>query len=253
MVCSIFFLSCKENDEPVQPKIPPENVYQYFPAIPNSMYKYELFDLANDSAKIGIRKVEINSDTAIGGRNYSVYRIINSNQSVFDKFFRRTERGLYFFFDSTYARNIQNLLPFFGDSVQVVFDMEMNYLSLPPQDSLAWNVFKANLVYNNFITYSFIRLKSYLVEKGNFVSDQLGLHIPSLKYRYELNVVIPRNDLTQPPDEFTFFAAAEYGIDVGLLNISGDSIVIDFLFGREISFFYQNKLVLQKLVEFSNL
>lgn len=252
MIAVLSIWSCKEKDDPVSPKFPPENVFQYFPSNPNLRLQYDLFEIEDDTTRIGSREVHILNDTLINNANYTEYRILYNN-IIEKKYFRRTERGLYFLFDSTYIDYFSDYIPPLGDSLKLVYDREMNYLSLPPQDSLSWNVAKVNLVYNNLVTFTVISLKSTLIEKSNFISDTLGLSIPSLKYNYELRVVIPEEDLTQPPSEYIFNAQAEYGIDVGLLNFSGDSIIIDFMFGRRLSVIYRNRKILQTLISAYNI
>lgn len=252
MIVVFGFWSCNKKDDPVSPKIPPENVYQYFPSSPNLHLQYDLFEINDDTTKVGFREVHIFNDTLINNRSYTEYRI-SYNNIIEQKYFRRTERGLYFLFDSTYIDYFSDYIPPLGDSLELVYDREMNYLSLPPQDSLSWNVFKTNILYNDLVAFTVISLKATLIEKSNFISDTLGLYIPSLKYNYRLSVVIPDEDLTQPPTEYIFSAQAEYGMDVGLLKFSGDSIIIDFMFGRRLSAIYRNKKILLTLISTSNL
>ncbi|MCO6472507.1 MAG: hypothetical protein J5I57_02105 [Melioribacteraceae bacterium] len=249
LIAILTFGSCKENDDPVSPNIPPENVYQYFPSYP---LKYDLFELRDDTTKIGFREVYFLNDTLINNTNYTEYRI-SYNNIIEQKYFRRTDRGLYFLFDSTYIDYFSDYIPPLGDSLKLVYDREMNYLSLPPQDSLSWNVAKVNIVYNNLLVFTVVSLKATLIEKSNFISDTLGLNIPSLKYNYELRVVVPEEDLTLPPTEYIFNAQAEYGIEVGLLNFAGDSIIIDFMFGKRLSVIYRNRKILQMLTSASDL
>lgn len=244
---SIIIAGCS-SDSATDPGTPAP-VINYFPLSEGTNYKYLVSGDDGSGTQIsGSRNMIFMGTTMIENTEYFNQNdtlTIDTTIANSVSFVRKTDRGTYYFLDTT---GLYESIP---DSFRsgISLDPEITTLSLPLESGKTWVVFKLLLNIPPIIV-NFAPVETNAFYEGsienfavNLVSGPVIITVEKIRYELKLTT-----DITKPP--VVYKAYAWYAEDIGIVRWEGNGTVLNALASGLIDFDDTSSTVIQELSDY---
>ncbi len=235
----LFIVACEDgvSTEAVESA----NASEYYPGVIGSSFTYNLDtldQLSRNYVNVDSRNTIITDTRTINGTEYMVQENRGTNGTV-EQYFRRTDNGVYFYFDTT---GFSQTIALLGDSLATLInispDEEIIALSTPFEDGKQWNAYKFNFTLSALqIDYSIVDVKATIEGMDTLSLDVFGEATEAVKIKYNITTRIP-TDISNflEPEEINYEGYSWYVKGTGLVRAEGSGVLLSFLSGTSIDF-----------------
>jgi len=248
----LIFFSC-ENDNPVEDEGLDQLASSYYPGGVGSTFLYNVDTLninTNSYETVAANNKTFTSTVTMDGTQYTVQENLLSSIFLEEDIelglhFRTTDRGVYFFLDTTGLGSLlsDSLLDSIDlpiDDFTLIMNQEIIIFSTPLESGLAWDAFNLIAEVNvqgSIFFYTLLNLSAEYVGSEDvnipaFTEAQKG---EKIKYIVTLSIPTDINDILDPPqDVFEFYGW--FVESVGLVKLEGEIPSVEITEESEIIF-----------------